>query len=72
MSPKVYMCYLIYAKYGNFDRLVNKWNYELYKNTIKLEAITRKMKETRKYKSNNWDNFDIEQLFNFIKQMLQE
>ena len=73
MNPEVYMCYLINVRHGNFKNLVVRWNREFktYEDAVMFQTVKRGMQEIIKNKSdNNWGNFNVEQLLNFINNHL--
>jgi len=73
MSPEVYMCYLISVRHGSFKNLTLRWKREFktYEDAVAFQNVKRGMQEIRKTKgTNNWNNFNVEQLLNFITEYL--
>jgi hypothetical protein len=73
MSPEVYMCYLISVRHGDFKQLIRRWNSEFktYDDEAKFRAWKNKMVTLRRtHKSDSWSNFNVERLFNFVREHL--
>jgi hypothetical protein len=71
MSPEVYMCYIISTKSENFKQLIRRWNSEFggYSDKSGFRVWKNKMITIRrKHKTNDWSNFNVRKLFDFINE----